>query len=116
MYCATMAGSPRRRPTKFGEEVASILRENLARRQITQRELSRRSDVSSTQLNQYLRGLKSPTIEEFADICDALTVRPEVVMGLANYNLQWRENNDVDDDAVVPLPETLEWNLKHRTK
>lgn len=113
MYCAAMAGSPRRRPTKFGEEVASLLRENLARRQLSQRELARKADISTTQLNQYLRGLKSPTIEEFADICNALIIRPEVIMGLASYNLQWRQDNDVEDDAIVPIPDTLKWNLKN---
>lgn len=116
MYGSSMAGSPRRRPGKLGEEVASILREHLARQQLTQRELSRRSDISSTQINQYLRGLKSPTIEEFVDMCDALIVRPEVVLGLAHYNIDWREQNKVEDDTIVPLPETLQWRIRHARK
>lgn len=107
-----MAGSPRRRPGKLGKEVASILREHLARRQLTQRELSRRCDISLTQLNNYLRGIKSPTIEEYAEICDALIVRPEVVLGIAQHNIDWRERHDVDDDAIVPLPESVEWGMK----
>lgn len=84
--------------------------------ELTQRELSRRADISSTQLNQYLRALKSPTIEELADICEVLKVRPEVILGLANHNLQWRENNDIDDDLTVPLPELVEWNMRYPRK
>lgn len=83
---------------------------------MTQRELARRADISSSQVNQYLRGLKSPTIEEFVDLCDALIVRPEVVLGLAHYNIDWRDRNGVEDGTIVPLPDTLEWNLKHPHK
>ena len=49
-------------------------------------------------------------------MCDALFVRPEVVLGLAHYNIDWREQNKVEDDTVVPLPETLQWRIRHARK
>lgn len=113
-----MAGSPRRRPEALGKEIASLLRELTARHEITQRELGRRTGISSSQINLYLRGKRSPTLDEFADICSELRARPEVIFGLASYNVDWRNQHDADDDTVVPVPEKVEWNLRavtHRT-
>lgn len=92
-----MAGSPRRRPGAVGEEVAATLRAQLARQQDSQRALSARCGVSSTQLNQYFRGLKSPTIEEFVDICDGMNLRAEKVLELA---IRRTENWRPDDEGL----------------
>lgn len=110
-----MARSPRRKPEALGKEIASLLRELAARHEITQRELGRRTDISSSQINVYLRGIRSPTLDEFASMCHELNARPEVILGLASYNVDWRERNDADDDALVPLPEKVEWNLRSVT-
>lgn len=111
-----MAGSPRRTPGPFGKEIASLIREQLARREMTQRDLSRQADISSTQLNNYVRGRKSPTIEEFIDICDVLMVRPEVLISTALHTIEWRERNNIDDPNEVPLPDVVEWRTQARTR
>ena len=105
-------GTPRRRPDALGREIASLLREQTARHELSQRELGRRANISSSQINLYLRGERSPTLDEFADICDTLNVRPEVVMGLANHNIRWREQHGLDDDSAVPVPDPVKWNLR----
>ena len=33
-------------------------------------------------------------------------------MGLASYNVEWRKQHNLDDNAAVPLPEKVEWNLR----
>lgn len=92
-----MAGSPRRRPGVVGEEVAATLRAQLARQQGSQRALSAKCGVSSTQLNQYFRGLKSPTLEEFVDICDGMNLKAEKVLELA---IKKTEDWSLEDDGL----------------
>lgn len=106
-----MAGHPRRTPGKVGAEIASLIREAIARRQITQKDVAIRADISTSQLSLYLRALRSPTVDEFHDLCVALQLRPEAILAQALRNVAWRENNQAEDGTDPPIPDEIRWSI-----
>lgn len=74
-----MSSQPRTRPAALGLEIAAKLREALARQQMTQAELGERVSISTSQISLYLRGKRSMSIDEFANICNALDLPTQEV-------------------------------------
>ena len=78
-----MSSQPRSRPAALGVEIAAKLREALARRQVTQAELGKRVGISTSQISLYLRGKRSMSIDEFANICGALDLIADEIFSQA---------------------------------
>lgn len=96
-----MVGHPRRTPGPRGKELAKVLRGELAKLQLTQRSIAEKTNISTSQLSLYLKGEKSPTIDEYIDICDCLGRNPgsffyEALANLA-YDKHRKETGYIDD-------------------
>ncbi|AZA12611.1 helix-turn-helix domain-containing protein [Corynebacterium choanae] len=74
-----MAGHPRRKPDTYGLEIAAQMRSVLAAHNLRQRRVAELTSISTSQLSQYFRGEKSPTVDEFIEICIAMDIPPQEV-------------------------------------
>ena len=60
-------------------EVAALLREAMGRRQMRQRDVAIKTNISTSQISRLLNGTISPNLEELIVICEAIGIRPEKV-------------------------------------
>lgn len=97
-----MSAGPRKPPQKVTLEVATLFREQIARRRISQADVARQADLSTSQMSRFLKGERSPNLDEFMDICDALGAHPEVLLAKAINNVRWRERYADGDPFAVP--------------
>lgn len=67
-----------------------------------QREVSDHTGISRSQISLYLKGVKSPTVDEFIDICHAIDALPHKVMVQATYTVHWRKARGIEDEHVKP--------------
>lgn len=94
-------------------EVAALLREAVARREMTQAEVARRSGVSTSQVSKYLRGVRPITIDELDQLCGAIGISFERIIVEAAYRTRDRHmkavtENEVDDRPVDEVRRVLE--------
>jgi len=113
-YDCDMSSGPRKTPDKVSREVASLLREHLARRRMSQRQVSRLAEISPSQTSRYLRGESSPNLHEYVLICEAIGVHPDTVLSQAIHNIRWRERYAKDDEYAVPIEGQVRYNLDPR--
>ena len=113
-YDCDMSSGPRKTPDKVSREVASLLREHLARRRMSQRQVSRLAEISPSQTSRYLRGESSPNLHEYVLICEAIGVHPDTVLSHAIHNIRWRERYAKDDEYAVPIEGQVRYNLDPR--
>ncbi|WP_367317787.1 helix-turn-helix domain-containing protein [Corynebacterium accolens] len=109
-----MSAGPRKSPDKVSLEVASLLREHMARRRMSQRHAARLTDISPSQISRYLRGDSSPNLHEYVIICDAIGVHPDTLLAQALHNIRWREQYAKDNEHAVPVEGQVRYNLDPR--
>ena len=100
-----MAGHPRRKPDTYGLEIAAQLRSALAARNLRQRRIAELTAISTSQLSQYFRGEKSPTVDEFIEICMAMDIAPQDIFVRAIDTVAARHSQipGVDTYGISPL-------------
>lgn len=91
------------RTTQQDTDISRRLREALAHRGISARELSRRIGVGETPVGRILNGEASPNVTTLKDICTELRVRPTYVF----YGEGPRYNEDPEESTAVKRAPTL---------
>ncbi|TRX62426.1 helix-turn-helix domain-containing protein [Corynebacterium hiratae] len=109
-----MSTAPRKAPDKVTIEIASLLREHAARRQMTQRHIAAYTDLSTSQTSRYLRGESSPNIHEYVTLCEAVGAHPDTLLAQALHNIRWREQYADGDEHAVPIEGQIRYNLDPR--
>ena len=67
------------------EDIQIRLREAIKSRKITQTELARQIGVSQSTISKYLRLNKYPSIDTFANLCEALDVSADEILGIKKF-------------------------------
>ncbi|MER7522592.1 helix-turn-helix transcriptional regulator [Microbacterium oxydans] len=91
-------------PTVLASEIASRLRGQIARYDISQAELAALCDVSQSQFSKIIRGTRPMTVDQMAVICSAL----EIDLGelLASVE-RFLENRDLVSSPVLYVEEEV---------
>ncbi|WP_350309528.1 helix-turn-helix transcriptional regulator [Corynebacterium sp. MSK004] len=113
-YHLSMSTGPRKTPDKVTIEIASLLREHAARRQMTQKHIASYTELSTSQTSRYLRGESSPNIHEYVVLCEAVGAHPDTLLAQALHNIRWREQYAHDDEHAVPVEGQVRYNLDPR--
>ena len=72
-----MATKERIAPQALGMEVAALLREAVARREMTQARVAEKAGISTSQVSKYLRGVRPITIDELDRLCSSIGINFE---------------------------------------
>mgnify|MGYP001115703991 CR=1 FL=1 len=77
-------------PQALGLEVAALLREAVARREMTQAQVAEKAGISTSQVGKYLRGVRPITIDELDRVCLAIGTSFERLIVEAAYRTRGR--------------------------
>ncbi len=77
-------------PQALGMEVAALLREAVARRELTQAQVAEKAGISTSQVGKYLRGVRPITVDELDRLCDSIGVSFERLIVEAAYRTRGR--------------------------
>lgn len=77
-------------PRELGMEVAALLREGVARREVTQAQVAEKAGISTSQVSKYLRGVRPITTDELDLLCEAIGISFERLVVEAAYRTRGR--------------------------
>lgn len=77
-------------PRELGLEVAALLREGVARREVTQAQVAEKAGISTSQVSKYLRGVRPITTDELDLLCEAIGISFERLVVEAAYRTRGR--------------------------
>lgn len=77
-------------PQALGLEVAALLREAVARLEMTQAQVAEKAGISTSQVGKYLRGVRPITIDELDRVCLAVGTSFERLIVEAAYRTRGR--------------------------
>ncbi len=107
-----MGTKERTAPQALGMEVAALLREAVARREMTQAEVGQKAGISTSQVSKYLRAIRPITIDELDNICRAIGVSFERLIVEAGYRTRDRysavSGDGIDDRPADEVRRVLE--------
>ena len=64
------------------EQIRQNLKEAIEGSQLTQKEIADKVGIKPTQISAYKKGRKMPTVETFANICIAMDISADEIMGI----------------------------------
>ena len=80
-------------PRELGLEVAALLREGVARREMTQAQVAEKAGISTSQVSKYLRGVRPITTDELDLLCEAIGISFERLVVEASHRTRGRHGN-----------------------
>lgn len=113
MHNVHMGTKERIAPQALGMEVAALLRESVARRELTQAQVAEKSGISTSQVSKYLRGVRPITVDELDRVCSAIGVSFERLIVEAAYRTRGRKSagpsgHEIDDRPADDVRRILE--------
>ena len=96
-------------PRELGMEVAALLREGVARREVTQAQVAEKAGISTSQVSKYLRGVRPITTDELDLLCEAIGISFERLVVEAAYRTRgrhrgWEREGEGEGEGGEPRP------------